>query len=88
MIGWVLNRSYKRTRSDFLQALKNVLNSETLRFASESPLKQALLLFAWTNAGFGDCLIATCSTFNNGKTVVTFDRKAAAALGMRILPDL
>jgi len=83
---WVLNRSYRLLRADFIQALKALLGSQVLLIESEQRVKEALLLFAQSNADFGDCLIATCSHFYGCTRTVTFDKQAAATLGMQILP--
>ena len=85
-LGWVLNRSYKLRRGEFIQALKSVLNSEALFFENETLLKQALLIFAQTNAEFGDCLIASSARSRGCVSTVTFDRRAANTLGMQLLP--
>lgn len=85
-LGWVLNRSYKLDRTDFIQALKTLLSSEALLFESETLLKQSLMLFAQTNADFGDCLIATRSQFSGCAITVTFNREAANSLAMKLLP--
>lgn len=85
-LGWVLNRSYKLRRGEFIQVLKSLLNSEALFFENETLLKQALLIFAQTNAEFGDCLIASSARSRGCVSTVTFDRRAANTLGMQLLP--
>ncbi len=85
-LGWVLNRSYKFIRVDFIQALKALLGSQVLLIESEQRVKEALLLFAQSNADFGDCLIAACSHSYSCTSTVTCDKQAATSLGMELLP--
>ena len=84
-LGWVLNRRYKFNRNEFVRVLGRLLDSAELMIEVESQVKEALLLFETTNADFGDCLISRSSIAAGCDCIVTFDRKAAARLGMQLL---
>jgi predicted nucleic-acid-binding protein len=84
-LGWVLNRRYKFNRRDFARALGSLLDSAELLIEVEPQVKEALLLFESTHADFGDCLISRSAMAAGCDSIVTFDRKAAARLGMSAL---
>jgi len=84
-LGWVLNRTYRLSRAEFIRAMQILVSSEDLLIESESLVKEALVLFAASNADFGDCLISRSALSYGCLHVATFDRKAARTLGMRLL---
>jgi predicted nucleic-acid-binding protein len=82
---WVLNRSYNLSRQEFVRALLTLAKSESFIIELEWLVRDALSLFENSNADFGDCLIAKCVQVAGCNSVVTFDRKAAKSLGMKLL---
>jgi len=82
---WVMNRKYKFSRDKFVKALLTLLNSQELLIEVDPVVREALELFDQSNADFGDCLIDRCSSAAGCDSTVTFDRKSAKALGMRLL---
>jgi predicted nucleic-acid-binding protein len=84
-LGWVLGRSFKLKRLKIVHAQEKLLNSEQLMVELDPLVREALELFQQGNADFADCLIAKCSEAAGCDSVVTFDRKAAKSLRMKLL---
>jgi predicted nucleic-acid-binding protein len=84
-LGWVLNRTYRLGRGEFIQAMQILLSSEDLLIEAETLVTEALVLFAASNADFGDCLITRSALFHGCSHVATFDRKAAKTIGMQLV---
>ncbi len=82
---WVLTRSYKRDRAELARAIRWLLGTEAFVVENRELVGEALLLFQKSNADFDDCLIARCARSAGCHSVVTFDRRAARNIGMRIL---
>lgn len=83
-IAWTLGRRYGFSKPDVLDALENLLTSEELEFDDGEGMWRALLA-AREGADFADALIADTAQLWGCEEVVTFDRKAADALGLRLL---
>lgn len=82
---WVLNHSYKTSRTSIVRTLEALLL--TSEFILEDPelVYEALKMYKDKNADFDDCLIAKCAHRSGCHTVVTFDCKAARSIGMTLL---
>jgi predicted nucleic-acid-binding protein len=85
-ITWVLSRAYKSSREDIAHAVEGLLRSADLVVENSSAAYRALGVFqASTSADFADALIAETASLAGAVETVTFDQKAAASLGMRLL---
>jgi predicted nucleic-acid-binding protein len=74
---WVLDHSFKLSRAEILEILKELISSETLRFEQQEVVQQALAGYALGKADFDDYLIVTCAQLAGCDYIVTFDRDAA-----------
>ncbi len=85
-IAWVLSRAYKASRQDIAKAVEGLLRSTELIIENTEAAYRALGVYqASTSAEFADALIAQTAALAGAGETVTFDRSAAAALGMRLL---
>lgn len=85
-ITWVLDRTYKIERALLADIIERLLRSEELIIEHASSGYRALILFRdSTSIGFADAFIAEIAACANAVETVTFDRKAAAEAGMRLL---
>jgi len=82
---WVLTRSYKIKRSELVRTIDWLLEIDRIVVNDELRVVEARNLFANSNADFGDCLIFCCSVAAGCTTVLTFDKSAAKAAGMKLL---
>jgi predicted nucleic-acid-binding protein len=83
-IAWTLGRRYRFSKHDVLDALENLLTSEELEFDDGEGMWRALLA-SREGADFADALIADTAQLFGCDEVATFDRRAAEALGLRLL---
>jgi|SRR5580698_9740326 predicted nucleic-acid-binding protein len=84
---WVLDHSYKSTRDEIYTVFQSLLTSKEIIVEDAAIVHAALHLYSATNADFDDCLIAGCSRAAGCDLVLTFDKKAAKAIGMTLLPQ-
>jgi predicted nucleic-acid-binding protein len=82
---WVLDHSYKTSRTRIIYILQALLSSSELFIEDTELVYEAIAMYEETSADFDDCLIAQCAYESGCQNVVTFDRKAARAIGMRLL---
>jgi len=82
---WVLGHSYKTSRIRIIYILQALLSSSELFIEDTELVYEAIGMYEETGADFDDCLIAQCAYKSGCQNVVTFDRKAARAIGMRLL---
>ncbi len=83
---WVLSRAYKASREDIAKAVEGLLRSAELIVENAEAAYRALGAYqASTTAEFADALIAQTASLAGANETVTFDRDAAAALGMKLL---
>jgi predicted nucleic-acid-binding protein len=82
---WVLKISYDLSKKDIEHVLDSLLRSEELVIERAEIVLQALRRFRVGNADFTDCLIERCGHAAQCKHTLTFDLKAAAGAGMRLL---
>jgi predicted nucleic-acid-binding protein len=84
-IVWVLTISYGFTKKEIEVALEGLLRSKELIIERTEIVSQALGKFRDGPAGFADCLIERCGHAAGCEHTLTFDKKAAAGAGMRLL---
>ena len=81
---WVLTRTYGLTAAEVLTALSELLASDEVVSQAEPEVHRALA-DAGRGADFADALVAQAAHGAGCTDVVTFDCKAAAKLGFRLL---
>ncbi len=85
-ITWVLSRTYKSSREDIARTVEGLLRSAELIVENPDAAYRALGAYqASGSAEFADALIAQTAARAGATETVTFDQKAASALGMRLL---
>jgi predicted nucleic-acid-binding protein len=82
---WVLESFYHFTKKEIEHVLETLLRSEELILERADIVSQALRIFRVNRADFADCLIERCGHAADCERTVTFDQKAAAGTGMRLL---
>ena len=82
---WVMNHSYKASRTGIIRTVETLLLSSELIVEEADLVQEALAMYEHSNADFDDCLIAKCAYKSGCQEVVTFDRKAARGIGLRLL---
>lgn len=83
-VAWVLRQGYRLPKSVVLDHLENLLSSRELEFEDAETVWTAVMQ-ARVGADFADALIADTAHLWGCDEVVTFDRRAADSLGMRLL---
>ena len=84
-IVWVLTISYGFTRKEIEVAVEGLLRSNELIIEHAEIIVQALGKFKRGPADFADCLIERCGHAAGCQQTLTFDKKAVAGAGMRLL---
>jgi predicted nucleic-acid-binding protein len=84
-IVWVLTISYGFTRKEIEVAVEGLLRSKELIIEHAEIIVQALGKFKRGPADFADCLIERCGHAAGCQQTLTFDKKAVAGAGMRLL---
>jgi predicted nucleic-acid-binding protein len=84
-IVWVLTISYGFTKKETEVALEGLLRSKELILERAEVIAQALSRLKDGPASFADCLIERSGHAAGCEQTLTFDRKAAAGAGMRLL---
>lgn len=82
---WVLERAYKLTRADISRALDGLLESRELMLEASDRVAIATDRYRRGGAGFADQMVALAGQGAGCRETLTFDRKAAALPGMRLL---
>ncbi|USQ81367.1 PIN domain-containing protein [Ornithinimicrobium faecis] len=83
---WVLSRSYHYPRDTCLAAVSQLVSTRSLEFDDGEGVVRALTL-AEAGADFPDALIEAAMELFGVTETVTFDRRAARALGWKLLTD-
>lgn len=81
---WVLTRAYGYPRATCLAAIGQLVATRSLEFEDGEGVVRALTL-AEEGADFADALIQSSMELFGVNTTVTFDRRAARALGWTLL---
>jgi predicted nucleic-acid-binding protein len=84
-IYWVLDHSFKASREVIYSTFQSLLTSREILIQNAFLVHAALQRYMQTNADFDDCLIAECSRAEGCDTIVTFDKRAAKAIGLTLL---
>lgn len=84
-VVWVLARAYGVARGEIVQVIETLLRTKEVVVEAAETVWKALRLYAGSSADFADCLIERSCHEAQCEYTATFDRKAAAATGMRVL---
>ncbi len=85
-VTWVLSRAYKAPREDIAAAVEGLLRSAELVVENAAAAYRALGAYRGSrSAEYADALIMQTAALAGAAETVTFDRAAAAELGMRLL---
>lgn len=83
---WVLERAYKTPRHEVAAILEGLLRAKELVVEQAEIHYIALGVYRARGADFADAVIAQLGKRSGCVETVTFDRRAAAAVNMRLLP--
>lgn len=81
---WVMARVRRLPRSTYLAVIRSLVETEVLEFDDGETVVRALTL-AEDGADFPDALIQANAELFGADEIVTFDQRAAATLGWRLL---
>lgn len=84
---WVLERAYGLGRADVSQALDGLLEAQELVVEAADRVALAADRYRKGGAGFADQMVALAGQGAGCRETVSFDRKAAAIVGMRLLGE-
>lgn len=85
-VTWVLSRAYKASRAEIATVVEGLLRSAELVVENAPAAYRALAVYhASASAKFADALIAETAASAGTTETVSFDRKATAEAGMRLL---
>ena len=82
---WVLSRAYQLPRPHLAVLVEQLLRTRELVVEHAHAARLALARYQSGEADFADALIAETARLAGRTETVTFDRKAAARAGMRLL---
>lgn len=82
---WTMGSHYGATRRDIARIVQHLVQSADLRLESEAIARDALRLFLLTSSDFPDCLILLACRNAGCHQTMTFDRKAAQSIGMKLV---
>ncbi len=81
---WVLTSIYKFTKNEFIEAVDDLIETQSITFFNVRTITEALTYFINSSAGFTDCLIHAINQ-SQKLTTATFDQKASKLKGMKLL---
>ncbi|MDZ7628562.1 MAG: type II toxin-antitoxin system VapC family toxin [Parvularculaceae bacterium] len=85
-VSWVLSRSYGAARAELAAAIEGLLRSAELRIENAEAAWRALGVFqSGRSVEFADALIAEIAALAGASQTVTFDQRASAEAGMKLL---
>ncbi len=74
---WVLERGYKYSKSQIVQAIRQIISIEEFAFENNAILWNALEEYEQNSLDFSDALIGKLNTSYNCATTITLDKSAA-----------
>ncbi len=83
-LTWVLISLYDFKKTELIQVLDTLLESEGFRFFNQEVITKAITKFVDSTVGFNDCLICEINRAI-GLNTLTFDKKASKLIGMSLL---
>jgi predicted nucleic-acid-binding protein len=85
-MSWVLSRGYDISRSRIGEVIKELVEAQELILEQEDLVRRAVAKLD-QGADFADAVIAELGADAGCRETVTFDRRASARAGMRLLTD-
>jgi len=82
---WVLEDVYDFKNDRIAEVVEMLLQSREIVLEREDIVQQALRKFRTEKGDFSDCLIERCAHAAGCTYTVTFDRRASARAGMRLI---
>ena len=82
---WILDRCYHADKDTIANILGEILKTEQFRIQNVEMVWRALREFKKSAVDFADCLLAQNNLGNGCEHTVTFDNKASASAGYRLL---
>lgn len=82
---WILDRVYRRSRTEIAGALRALSGNATVQLESATEVVSATSLFAQGPADFADCLLVAKAERQGCEAVRTFDRRMRGLPGVRLL---
>jgi predicted nucleic-acid-binding protein len=82
---WVLQHSYRLNKHEIAEVVEKLLRSAELMLENAEIVAQALREFRRSRADFADCLIERCAHAAGCQHTVTFDKRAASLVEMRLI---
>ncbi len=84
-VAWVLERSYKFSRTQIATALKQLAASEDIVIEASEDIADAVDLYTEVRADFADLMILAASARANARPLYTFDQRFARLEGVYLL---
>ncbi len=84
-LTWVMQGSYKATKNEITAILHKLLRTRELVVENVETVLKALHIYTHSSADFSDCLIERSAHNAHCIYTMTFDIKAAKAIGMRLI---
>ncbi|MBK8186732.1 MAG: type II toxin-antitoxin system VapC family toxin [Cellvibrio sp.] len=82
---WVLKSCYQADRNQIAIILDQLLHTQEFIIENMETVFHALKLYSSINADFADCLIDRSAKAAGCSETITFDKTAAALVGMKLL---
>jgi predicted nucleic-acid-binding protein len=85
--AWIMEKRLDLDREVVCGIIGRLLFAENITLGNDSEIRAALLLYASSNIGFADCLIAEMNLAAGCLHTLTFDKKASRTAGFRHVDD-
>jgi predicted nucleic-acid-binding protein len=85
--AWIMERKLDLSREVVSAVINRLLFAENIKLGNDLEMRAALMLYALSNIGFADCLIAELNLAAGCMHTLTFDRKASRTAGFRHVED-
>jgi predicted nucleic-acid-binding protein len=82
---WVLETCYRFSKPEIIETLDRLLRSKELLVERAEIVWQALSIFKTNRSDFSDCMIERSGHAAGCQHTITFDRRAASTMGMKLL---
>jgi predicted nucleic-acid-binding protein len=85
--AWIMEKKLDLDREVVSGVVGRLLFAENITLGNDPEIRAALLLYASSNIGFADCLIAEMNLAAGCSHTLTFDKKASRTAGFRHVDD-
>jgi predicted nucleic-acid-binding protein len=83
--AWVLEKIYKLSDQEVAEAIKGILQIDTLFIQNEQEVYTATVILQTGRGSFADALINALGTWAGCASTLTFDRKASRLQGFELI---